>query len=520
MESRPATLSTSQLVLLSTGSMLGAGWLFSPYLGVKAAGIGVMLSWLIAAGLSLVIALTIAEVCRAFPLVGGVYRMFGITHSPCTAATFLVVGWLSYAAFLPIEAQSVTQYLGFWFPSLVVEHAGHAVALSWRGLGVAAGLVLGLSAANTLAISVIARANTVVTIWKIGLPLLIAAVAIAGFGHWSHVVSPANREAFSAENVLHAVTASGLAFAFSGFQNGVVLAHRTRDPERALRLSLVVPMVGGLVIYGMLSMAFLACAPEGSAAGIGRATAPLMGLLSLLGLNAMLVLLFADAVLAPLGTANVYVAVTARVLYALGREWKPDGWLARLNRQRVPYVAVWGNALLGLMFLLPLPSWAGMVSFLSSLVVFAFLAGPVSLLVLTRRGRALQSRGGARARVLGVAGFLCCTWMVYWSGRANLAGLTAVLAAALGAHVLLRTEPGQRWRTWIDHAYLPGYAACLTAVAVLREHAIVAFPWDELLIGGLGLVFCALFVARRAPDEAIDRGVAAARDEQRTEVAG
>ncbi len=126
-------LSTFQLVLLSTGGMIGSGWLFSPYYGLQTAGGGVILSWTITALLTLILGLTFAEVATCLPVVGGLMRFMGVTHSRTLGFMFLVLGWISYIVYLPLEAQSAIQYLGFWIPQLVSNHDDN-VSLSSAGL--------------------------------------------------------------------------------------------------------------------------------------------------------------------------------------------------------------------------------------------------------------------------------------------------------------------------------------------------------------------------------------------------
>ena len=99
-------LSTAQIMLLSTGGMIGAGWLFSPYYGFHTAGIGVILSWVIVAVMTFIIGLSFAEVSTFLPMVGGISRFMGITHDKPVSFVFLTLGWLSYVVYLPLEIQS------------------------------------------------------------------------------------------------------------------------------------------------------------------------------------------------------------------------------------------------------------------------------------------------------------------------------------------------------------------------------------------------------------------------------
>lgn len=514
-------ISTWQLALLSTGSMIGSGWLFSPYYGLQTAGGAVLLAWVLAAALSLLVSLSFARMCSAFPVVGGTYRLLGITHPRSTANVFLILGWLSYVVFLPLEAQSVVQYLAFWWPGLVRHLASGEVELSWTGLGIGVLLVLGITWFNTLHITRVAQANAWVSVWKIAVPLLVALAVIGLYGRREHFAahwSAGQGGLLGLEPALMAVIGSGLAFAFAGFQNGLILANQVREPRRALPFSLYLPLLLGLLLYMLLSASFMASMPAGGG-GLAEAAAPLLGLVSVLGLGLLTPLLLVDAVIAPMGTANVFVAVTARILYACGYELRPSGWLTRLNRHGSPTAALWINAAVGLLFLLPFPTWKQLVGFLSSMVVFAYLAGPVSLLVLSRaKGQVAGVPGGAaRARLVGAAGFLCSTWLVYWGGRHNLGWLLLALLFAIAVQGWLEGRGAAVRRDLRVNAYLVGFVAVLCALSWARHFDWMAFPWDNVAAALAGALACAGFLRARLGDGQIAEQVRRMGDEQRND---
>ena len=142
--SRVPKISTLHLILLSTGGMVGSGWLFAPFYGFQTAGVWVILSWIITAGLTLIIALAFAEVSTILPIVGGISRFISITHNRTLAFIFISLSWLSYVVALPLEAQATLQYLGFFLP-ILVHHTSHGVQLSKIGILFAIGIILGLT---------------------------------------------------------------------------------------------------------------------------------------------------------------------------------------------------------------------------------------------------------------------------------------------------------------------------------------------------------------------------------------
>lgn len=506
-------LSKMQLILMSTGGMIGSGWLFSPFYGYQTAGIGVLYSWGIVALITLIIGLSFAQICATFPIVGGIYRFMSLTHPKSMASTFLILGWLSYVVYLPLEAQAVVQYLGFWVPSLLVSVSNH-VELSWRGIALAMFIIFGITGFNTLLITRVASVNSVVSFWKIVIPIAVALIVIFSFGHFNTLTSVQNKVHFSFENVLLAITSSGLAFAFSGFQNGLILANQVKEPGKALPYSLFAPILVGLVLYALLSLSYLLCLDGQHQLSLTGTAAPLLALVALFGLNWLFTILFIDAILAPLGTTNVYIAVTSRILYSVGKELSPNSALTKVNKQGAPVFALWINAVIGVIFLFPFPTWKELVNFLSSIVVFAYLAGPVSVLVLHKKQPQLLYKFKLPCpNLIGYLGFICCTWLIYWSGFTNLVYLFITLAIIIAGYYAFNSKAENFKTTMAKNWYLIVYLASLTLVSFLRSKQLIPFPMDNLIIAAIGLVFCCIFTRNSLPFELLEENLVKTRKE-------
>lgn len=505
-------LSTFQLALISSGGMLGCGWLFSPFYGYQTAGIGVLYSWPLTAIIIAIIGLSFAEVCSMLPTAGGIYRFMNITHNKNIASVFLILGWLSYVVYLPLEAQAIVQYLGFWMPSLISKVANQ-VELSKYGVTLAVIIIFGITWFNTLVITKIANTNSVISFWKISIPIIISIIVIIFFGSWHKFTGAYNFANFNSENVLLAVTSSGLAFAFSGFQNGLLLANQVKNPAKAIPHSLLWPLIIGLVLYGLVSLSYLVTL-DGKEQNILNATAPLLGLLSLLGLNFLFTILFIDAIIAPLGTTNIYTAVTSRILYVVGKEVFPKSKLTKLNKNQVPIVALWINAVIGIIFLFPLPTWKELVNFLSSLVILAYLAGPISLMVLRKKQPDLQRKFKVKCPYLiGIMGFVCCSWLIYWSGKTNLGYLWIVLLVMLVIYSSKSTNLRMFLCTIRDYGYMLIYLGSLWMISFLRAKNIIPFPIDNILVAAISPVFCYLLFKNSLTVAELEQNVAVLQNE-------
>ncbi len=505
-------LSTWQLALISTGGMFGAGWLFSPYYGFQMAGVGVLFSWIITAALTIIIGLAFIEIASLLPVLGGISRFVGVTHNRNLAFIFLSFTWLSYVVYLPLEAQSAIQYIGFWWSDLV-HQTPHGVELSKLGFGFAIAVILGLTWFNTFFITNVAKLNSWVSVGKLMIPVCVVVVMILSFGKWQNITDNLHATPISFEHILLAITTSGLAFAFTGFQNALILANYAKNYKKAVPASIFSAVIFGGLIYFCLSLAFIACLPAGHPLGI-NAVAPLLGLVVLFNAHILFTILFLDAVSAPLGTANVYTAVTGRVLYSLGTDFFPKSFLTKLNKFKTPSGALWLNGFIGICFLMPFPTWKQLVDFLSSIVVFSYLAAPIALIILRR---ALPDSADRVFKVkyynvVGYLGFACCSLLIYWSGQSNLFYLTIFLVLTTIAYGIF-VKGSNPIKALSQSWYLVIYVLLMGVVSHLREANAIGFPIDNLFIIALGLITCKIMLSSSLKQDEIVQNMSHLKEE-------
>ena len=499
------------LVLLSTGSVLGAGWLFSPYYGYQAAGVWVILSWLIAIILTGFIAITFAEVICMLPIVGGITRFIGVTNNRTLAFVFIALGWLSYVVYLPIEVQSLIQYLGFFKPTLL-KMVNNQYQLSNQGLMLAVVIILFLTLFNCLMLKKVILANSIISVWKLIIPFFIALFIILFFGKWSNFQLNYTNVKFSFSNVLYAIINGGLAFAFTGFQNSLILANSSDNPRRAMPYSLFSALLICGSIYILLSLAFIFGLKDPKQLN-SFAAAPLLGLVSLTGFHFLYSLLFMDALVAPLGTANVFTSITARVLYALGKDFWPKSVITLVNRFQAPYVALFISGFLGLLFLFPLPTWKSLVSFLSSIVVFVYLSGPISLLIFNKELPDVPRPFKLKFPIFfGYLGFICCCLLIYWSGFYNLKLLVLTVFLILLFYIYT-FKINKILVTFIEVYDVILLSLTMLFISFLKEYKYINFPYDNLLVIFFSCVYCFIIYKNRLPSIEIKKKFDAMKNE-------
>src|SRR5690349_23658164 len=99
------------LMFVSLGSIIGSGWLLGALEAAEAAGPASILSWLLAAAMLSLLALTYAELGATYPVAGGAARFPYYSHGPIAGFTAGWASWLQSVFVAPIEVLAVITYV-------------------------------------------------------------------------------------------------------------------------------------------------------------------------------------------------------------------------------------------------------------------------------------------------------------------------------------------------------------------------------------------------------------------------
>lgn len=499
------------LLWISAGTTLGSGWLFGAFVAVTIAGPAALIGWLLAAVFMAPLALVYAELGAMFPESGGPGRFSHHAFGSLAGATF---GWFAYiqaATIAPIEVLAAIQYLSTnsWAAGLYNSSRG---TLSVTGYAVAVFLMAIFVTLNLLGIRLLARTNSAVTVFKLVIPSLTAiALILAGF-HINNFTAAGgffvHGGAGPAQAVLSAITAGGIAFALMGFEGALQVGGESSHPQRDLPRAVFGAFLICTVIYIAVQAAFIGALPPSLlshyTSWVELATdphlsrAPFYVLATLLGMAWLAWILRVDAVVSPSGTGLLYLTGASRLSFGLSK----DGYVPRLflvedERTDVPLWGVIMSGAIGLLFLLPFPSWNKLVSVVTGAVVLMYAGAPLALGSL-RRSRPDLPRPYRlpKAGLLSPVSFVFATLIAYWSGWQTISTLMLALVLGYGLMGLARSmhldvnPPPIEWASaWWLFPYLVGLSI-VSYLGNFGSGGILggAGPFKAVLVGGRGVI--------------------------------
>ncbi len=497
-------LSLLDLTMASLGGIIGSGWLFGALFAANDAGPSSIIAWILGGFAVLLIGLVYAELGAMLPESGSIARYPHYTHGHLTSFIMGWAAWIAYASVPAIEAEGVMQYASHWFPALWDAKSTPNI-LSGIGLLVAALLMLAFFIINYYGVRSFAKVNTTVTIVKFIMPSLTIIVFLFSGLHWVNLSHYGGFAPDGSSGVLVALATSGVIFSYLGFRQAVDLAGEARNPQRDVPRALIYSILIGIILYVLLEVVFLGAVPAADLAkgwASVALTSPFAEVAASLNLGFFVTLLYADAVLSPAGTGNVYMASTTRVLYALAKNgYFPKG-LAKIDpKTGIPVGALVVAFILGLVFLLPFPSWQSLVGLISAATVFTYIIGPISLSVLRRTApdarRPFKLNGSG---IIAPTAFAIGTLIVYFTGwvtdsKLLIAILLGVVLYAIAAAVSpnsIQRPDGQSVKSgvWLIVYLLAMLGMTYVGSSKLGElKNIIPYPMDLIVVIILALIF-------------------------------
>jgi len=477
-------ISTTNILIASAGGMIGSGWLFSPFISAQMAGSNALISWVIAAIFMVFIALPLCELGTMFPISGGMSNYPTFTHGREVGFLFAWTSWLSYVVMTPIEIQAILQYSSHFFPILVRQQSA-VLALSYYGYLAAIGIMFLVVIFNSYGIKFLTECNKYASMIKFILP------SIAILALLNHAPSLVNIDITLSDKaswigIFTALSAGGVAFAFTGFQNGLMLAGEVKNPQKSIPIAILGAVFVGFILYFMLQLSFIAAVPQKYLSSGWHAlsypgdSGPLVGLTLLLGLSMVATLLLFDAAFSPFGTTFVYTAATSRILYGMALNHHLPELFLKVNRHNIPYVTLYANFLVGCLAFLPFPGWQKLVAFLSSASILSYGIGPICLLAMRKLKPDMPRPFKLSKSVLiSHIAFYVCNLMLYWCGFSVIWKLDVALFFGLSVYLVYHHQhPITNPAPLIWFATYMGSLSIISYLGSFGGLGLLTFPLD------------------------------------------
>jgi APA family basic amino acid/polyamine antiporter len=365
-------------ITIIVGSMIGSGILLLPadMLHQIPSPPLVMLAFVVAALMTAVGALTVAELSGMFPRAGGQYVYLREAFGPMPAYLFgWTTFWVIQTGTVAAVAVAFAKVLSRFVPLAPAGAAGclgtgcgidlgpwHVDLLPFGQSAVAIAVILLLSAVNYLGVRWGGAISNVSTVAKaaglLGLVLIVALFAHPGPGAFGPL-SPVHQEGAAAGSPFSvgelvagfAVALTLILFAYDGWYSATYVAGEVRNPRRDVPLALLLGPLATTVIYLAVAAASLYAVPLMDALHLGpseylagRAADNAIG-----SVGGTLVSLL--ALVSIFGTVNAFVLTCPRIAYAQAKEGFLFRGMARLSpRNATPgfamlLTAIWSSLL-------------------------------------------------------------------------------------------------------------------------------------------------------------------------------
>ena len=410
-------LGLGDAVVIGLGSMIGAGVFAAFAPAAEAAGTGLLLGLLIAAGVAYANATSSAELAALYPESGGTYvyarRRLGRVWS-------FIAGW---GFVVGKVASCAAMALTF----------GHYVAPTFAR-PIAAAVIVALVGVNYFGIGKTALLTRAIVVFVLIALATVVAAAVGGGSFHGYALAP-----LIGDHGLYGILQAGglFFFAFAGYARIATLGEEVRDPERVIPRAIPLAFVVTVFVYVVVGVAVLGAA--GSVV-LARSSAPLAAAMQAGSLSSLAFVARVGAAVASAGVLVSFIAGVSRTTFAMAANGELPRWLAAVHpRFRVPHraeIAI-GAVVVLIVALADVRSAIGFSSF-ATLVYYAI--ANASALTLGAEER----RWPRWLAVFGVVGCVTLAFTLPWPDVVVGASVLAVGVAAQGVRRGGRERLGSR----------------------------------------------------------------------------
>ena len=345
-----------------------------------------ILVWVVGGVVSLLGALSVAELGAAMPEAGGQYVYLTRAYGP---ASGFLYGWTSGVVINPASIAAIA--VGF------ATYFGFFVPLSGAGIKLVAVLsIVALTVLNSLGVRLGAVTQNVLTLIKMALLVVLIVVGFALPGGSATNLAPLWADAPPGHQIASfGVALVAVLWAYDGWIEITYVGSEVTDPERNLPRSIVLSTIIGMALYCLVtaSFAYVLSPAKMAASSLVASDAAQV---TLGGAGAALVAV--AIMIATIGSNNGIVLTAARIPYAMARDGLLPRRLAGVHPRfltPVPSLVVQGIVAIALTWISTEPSWKDTYNRLFTYVVlgeFIFYGMSAGAVILLRHTAADMPR--------------------------------------------------------------------------------------------------------------------------------
>ncbi len=429
-------LTAGQMAMVAVGGSIGTGLLLGSAAALEAAGPAVILTFLIAAFITWIVAVALSELASAHPAAGS-FQLYGDLYLNEWAGFLSGAGyWAAIAISIGAEMVAAATYMAFWFPSVP--------AIVW--VAIASGLLLGV---NLLSVGRYGRFEYWFAMIKV---VVIAAFIVLGAALMMSGRTPPHYAAHGGWFPNGALaTLLALPFAIYTFAGVEFVAVTSGEARSAKEINTAVwrTFVILTVVYLGAIVVLTGVMPWNHA---GVHESPFVSVFRTVRIPGAVHLMNFVVLTAALSGANAALYSASRTLFALARNgWAPAA-LGRLNAAGSPTLAVITSSF-SIIVALVLERWAPQQAFVSILnaALFGLLLSWLVSLAAHTRFRRLKSASdvkrrprrwspGAAGSVIGFVLIVLAILKTWWDSRLAFASGVVYLLVLNAAYFLIRNS--------------------------------------------------------------------------------
>jgi L-asparagine transporter-like permease len=419
-------LSTAQQTTMALGGAIGTGLFLATGLSVNVAGPAVIISYVIVAGISLLLGRALTEMAVAHPTAGafGVYA--GMYVSPFAGYAVRVSYWLMQVIATGAQLVAASIYMSYWFPQVpgAVWVLAFAIVLLYfnsRAVGQLGTIEYWLVMIKVAAVAVFIVLALLVIWGFTGAPAI-------GFGN---VTAHGGFMPFGVKGAW--LGCCFVIYSFIGVEIVGVTSGEATDPARTIPAAMRRMVIGLSLIY-IVTIALLVALKPWNELGAGES--PFVHVLAGLGIPGAAGVMNFVVLSAALSSSNANLYLISRTLFSLARAGFVSPALGAVNAEGAPVNALLVSGLgLGAAVLVRAfwPDTAYVWFFGVALfgALFVWLMIFVTHIAFRRTSLPLSSCAGAAL----VGGILVSTWWVPGLESTLVTGVPWLLVLAVGYRV-------------------------------------------------------------------------------------